>query len=171
MGSGPVSYTHLDVYKRQVQHDIQKNLGMVEAQVFKSSFNRPNLYYEVRPKTANVDKDIICLLYTSDADGVYAQLFYLIDVLAEEHTHALRTVSYTHLLFFSLFCLFSWGQQIFSGDYLYTCEVFFLSLLLALLLGYYIISYPYPVSYTHLAMRNTSVNTFLCITKEIPCYL
>ena len=43
----------------KVQHDIQKNLGMVEAQVFKSSFNRPNLYYEVRPKTANVDKDII----------------------------------------------------------------------------------------------------------------
>ena len=37
----------------KVQHDIQKNLGMVEAQVFKSSFNRPNLYYEVRPKTAN----------------------------------------------------------------------------------------------------------------------
>ena len=35
----------------KVQHDIQKNLGMVEAQVFKSSFNRPNLYY--------------CLLYTS----------------------------------------------------------------------------------------------------------
>ena len=43
----------------KVQHDIQKNLGMVDAQVFKSSFNRPNLYYEVRPKTANVDKDII----------------------------------------------------------------------------------------------------------------
>ncbi|MDC7162978.1 hypothetical protein PQG94_14365, partial [Bacteroides stercoris] len=33
------------------------------------------------------------------------------------------------LLFFSLFCLFSWGQQIFSGDYSYTCEVFFLSFL------------------------------------------
>ncbi len=43
----------------KVQHDIQKNLGMVDAQVFKSSFNRPNLYYEVRPKTANVDRDII----------------------------------------------------------------------------------------------------------------
>ena len=43
----------------KVQHDIQKNLGMVEAQVFKSSFNRPNLYYEVRPKTNNIDKDII----------------------------------------------------------------------------------------------------------------
>ena len=42
-----------------MQHDIQKNLGMVDAQVFKSSFNRPNLYYEVRPKTANVDRDII----------------------------------------------------------------------------------------------------------------
>ena len=43
----------------KVQHDIQKNLGMVNAKVFKSSFNRPNLYYEVRAKTANVDKDII----------------------------------------------------------------------------------------------------------------
>lgn len=43
----------------KVQHDIQKNLGMMNARVFKSSFNRPNLYYEIRPKTANVDKDII----------------------------------------------------------------------------------------------------------------
>ncbi|MBQ9201264.1 MAG: DNA helicase RecQ [Bacteroidales bacterium] len=43
----------------KVQHDIQKNLGMIDATVFKSSFNRPNLYYEVRPKTADVDKDII----------------------------------------------------------------------------------------------------------------
>lgn len=43
----------------KVQHDIQKNLGMLDARVFKSSFNRPNLYYEIRPKTANVDKDII----------------------------------------------------------------------------------------------------------------
>ena len=43
----------------KVQHDIQKNLGMLDAKVFKSSFNRPNLYYEVRPKTKNVDKDII----------------------------------------------------------------------------------------------------------------
>jgi len=43
----------------KVQHDIQKNLGMIGATVFKSSFNRPNLYYEVRPKTANIDRDII----------------------------------------------------------------------------------------------------------------
>lgn len=43
----------------KVQHDIQKNLGIVNAEVFKSSFNRPNLYYEVRPKTKDVDKEII----------------------------------------------------------------------------------------------------------------
>lgn len=43
----------------KVQHDIQKNLGMSDAKVFKSSFNRPNLYYEVRPKTNNIDRDII----------------------------------------------------------------------------------------------------------------
>ena len=43
----------------KVQHDIQKNLGMLEANVFKSSFNRHNLYYEIRPKTENVDKEII----------------------------------------------------------------------------------------------------------------
>ena len=43
----------------KVRSDIKKNLGMVEAKEFKSSFNRPNLYYEVRPKTKDVDKDII----------------------------------------------------------------------------------------------------------------
>ena len=42
----------------KVQMDIQKNLGMSDASVFKSSFNRPNLYYEIRPKH-NVDRDII----------------------------------------------------------------------------------------------------------------
>ncbi len=43
----------------KVRTDIKKNLGMPDAQEFKSSFNRPNLYYEVRPKTNAVDKDII----------------------------------------------------------------------------------------------------------------
>ncbi|MCQ2290475.1 MAG: DNA helicase RecQ [Muribaculaceae bacterium] len=43
----------------KVQHDIMKNLGMTDAKVYKSSFNRPNLYYEVRQKTENVDKEII----------------------------------------------------------------------------------------------------------------
>ena len=42
----------------KVQMDIQKNLGMSDASVFKSSFNRPNLYYEIRPKH-DVDHDII----------------------------------------------------------------------------------------------------------------
>lgn len=43
----------------KVQQDIQKNLNMMDASVFLSSFNRPNLYYEVRAKTKNVTKDII----------------------------------------------------------------------------------------------------------------
>ncbi len=43
----------------KVQEDIIKNLGITEAKVFKASFNRPNLYYEVRPKTSNVEGDII----------------------------------------------------------------------------------------------------------------
>ncbi len=42
----------------KVQSDIQKNLGMLDAKVFKSSFNRPNLYYEVRDKT-DPKRDII----------------------------------------------------------------------------------------------------------------
>ena len=43
----------------KVRTDIKKNLGMSDATEFKSSFNRPNLYYEVRNKTKDVDKDII----------------------------------------------------------------------------------------------------------------
>ena len=45
----------------KVQLDIQKNLGMADAAVFRSSFNRPNLYYEIRPKH-NVDHDIILFI-------------------------------------------------------------------------------------------------------------
>jgi ATP-dependent DNA helicase RecQ len=43
----------------KVQEDIIKNLGIPDAKLFKASFNRPNLFYEVRPKTKNVDADII----------------------------------------------------------------------------------------------------------------
>ncbi|MFD0989530.1 RecQ family ATP-dependent DNA helicase [Mariniflexile jejuense] len=43
----------------KVQEDIIKNLGISGAKTFKASFNRPNLYYEVRPKTKTVDADII----------------------------------------------------------------------------------------------------------------
>ncbi len=43
----------------KVRSDIKKSLGILDAKEFKSSFNRPNLYYEVRPKTKEIDKQII----------------------------------------------------------------------------------------------------------------
>ncbi len=43
----------------KVQEDIVKNLGITDAKLFKASFNRPNLFYEVRPKTKNIEADII----------------------------------------------------------------------------------------------------------------
>ena len=43
----------------KVQEDILKTLGIANAKTYKASFNRPNLFYEVRPKTKEVDKDII----------------------------------------------------------------------------------------------------------------
>jgi ATP-dependent DNA helicase RecQ len=46
----------------KVRTDIKKSLGIVDAQEFKSSFNRPNLYYEVRPKTKDIDKQIIMFI-------------------------------------------------------------------------------------------------------------
>ena len=46
----------------KVQDDIQKTLGMPDAVVFKESFNRPNLFYEVRPKV-NVDKEIVRFIH------------------------------------------------------------------------------------------------------------
>lgn len=50
----------------KVQEDILKNLGMTDANTFKASFNRPNLYYEIRPKTKNVDSDIIRFIKQND---------------------------------------------------------------------------------------------------------
>ena len=43
----------------KVRTDIKKSLGILDASEFKSSFNRPNLYYEVRPKTKDIDKQIV----------------------------------------------------------------------------------------------------------------
>ena len=55
----------------KVKMDIQKNLGMTDANEFKSSFNRPNLYYEVRPKTNNIDRDIIKFIkQNSEKSGI-----------------------------------------------------------------------------------------------------
>lgn len=66
----------------KVQKDIQKNLGMQHAQVFKSSFNRPNLMYEVRPKTDEVDKDII--KYIKQMDGKSGIIYCLSRKTVEE---------------------------------------------------------------------------------------
>ena len=61
----------------KVQLDIQKNLGMSDASVFKSSFNRPNLYYEIRPKH-NVDRDIIRFIKQNEGKSgiIYCLTFY-----------------------------------------------------------------------------------------------
>lgn len=72
----------------KVQHDIQKNLGMFEATVFKSSFNRPNLYYEVRPKTANIDKDII--KYIKSQEGKSGIIYCLSRKKVEELAELLQ---------------------------------------------------------------------------------
>jgi len=68
----------------KVQHDIQKNLGMLNAMVFKSSFNRPNLYYEVRPKV-NPSKEIIKILksYAGKSAIIYCLSRKKVEELAE----------------------------------------------------------------------------------------
>jgi len=54
----------------KVQHDIQKNLGMQNAHVFKSSFNRPNLYYEIRPKVKAKDQIIRMIKNNPGKSGI-----------------------------------------------------------------------------------------------------
>lgn len=73
----------------KVQLDIQKNLGMVEADVFKASFNRENLFYEVRPKTNNVDKDII--KYIKSQGHKSGIIYCLSRKKVEEFAEILRT--------------------------------------------------------------------------------
>lgn len=72
----------------KVQHDIQKNLCMMDAAVFKSSFNRPNLYYEVRPKTQNIDKDII--KYIKSQSGKSGIIYCLSRKKVEELAETLK---------------------------------------------------------------------------------
>jgi len=71
----------------KVQQDIQKNLGMMNANVFKSSFNRPNLYYEVRPKQ-NVIKEII--KYVKQNTGKSGIIYCLSRKKVEEIAQALK---------------------------------------------------------------------------------
>ena len=68
----------------QVQMDIQKNLGMTDATVFRSSFNRANLYYELRPKQ-NVDHDIIRFIKQNDGKSgiIYCLSRKKVEELAE----------------------------------------------------------------------------------------
>src|SRR5574344_362919 len=72
----------------KVQHDIQKNLGMLQANVFKSSFNRPNLYYEVRAKNANTDKEII--KYIKSQEGKSGIIYCLSRKKVEELAQTLQ---------------------------------------------------------------------------------
>ena len=70
----------------KVQMDIQKNLGMSDASVFKSSFNRPNLYYEIRPKH-DVDREII--RYIKQHEGKSGIIYCLRRKKVEELTELL----------------------------------------------------------------------------------
>ncbi len=71
----------------KVQQDIQKNLGMLDAKVFKASFNRPNLYYEVRPKK-NVDREII--KYVKQNEGKSGIIYCLSRKKVEEIAELLQ---------------------------------------------------------------------------------
>lgn len=72
----------------KVQHDIQKNLAMQDAAVFKSSFNRTNLYYEVRQKNNNIDKEII--RYIKSQEGKSGIIYCLSRKKVEELAEMLQ---------------------------------------------------------------------------------
>ena len=72
----------------KVQEDILKNLNMQDANTFKASFNRPNLYYEIRPKTKNVDSDII--RFVKQNEGKSGIIYCLSRKRVEELAQALQ---------------------------------------------------------------------------------
>jgi len=73
----------------KVQHDIQKNLDMMEAKVFKSSFNRANLYYEVRQKNKTIDDEIVKFIKNnSEKSGI---VYCLSRKKVEDFTKILQT--------------------------------------------------------------------------------
>lgn len=77
----------------KVQHDIMKNLSIQKATVFKSSFNRPNLYYEVRLKTDNIDREII--KYIKQRPGKSGIIYCLSRKKVEEFAEVLTANSIT----------------------------------------------------------------------------
>lgn len=72
----------------KVQQDIQKNLNMMKANIFKSSFNRPNLYYEIRPKDKNVNKEIC--KYIKQHPGKSGIVYCLSRKMVEEMAETLQ---------------------------------------------------------------------------------
>ena len=81
----------------KVQSDIQKNLDMMDATVFKSSFNRPNLYYEVREKTDDVDKDLV--RYIRSMNGKSGIVYCLSRKTVEELAETLRVNNISSLAY------------------------------------------------------------------------
>ena len=75
----------------KVEEDIMKNLRITDAKVFKASFNRPNLYYEVRPKTQQVDSDII--RFIKQNKGKSGIIYCLSRKRVEELAHTLQVNS------------------------------------------------------------------------------
>ena len=73
----------------KVRIDIKKNLGIMDADEYKSSFNRPNLYYEVRPKTQDIDRDII--KFIRQHSGKSGIIYCLSRKKVEELAEVLRT--------------------------------------------------------------------------------
>lgn len=80
----------------KVQHDIQKNLGMLEANVYSSSFRRHNLYYEVRPKQS-INKQIIRFL--RDNEGKSGIIYCLSRKKVEELAETLRVNGFKALAY------------------------------------------------------------------------
>ena len=71
----------------KVQHDIQKNLGMLDARVFKASFNRPNLYYAVKPK---VKPETQIIRFIKENEGKSGIIYCLSRKKVEELAEALQ---------------------------------------------------------------------------------
>jgi len=84
----------------KVQHDIQKNLDILNAKVYKSSFNRPNLYYEVRPKN-NPTKEIIKFIKNNSGKSgiVYCLSRKKVEQLSETlQVNGIKALKHCHIM-------------------------------------------------------------------------
>ena len=81
----------------KVQEDILKNLSIPNAKTFKASFNRPNLFYDIRPKTKDVEKDIIRFIkqYAGKSGIVYCLSRKKVEEIAQIlQVNGIKTVPY-----------------------------------------------------------------------------